>query len=354
MNGKRSDVVVAIHDKPGSFSDRWIQWCRDRGVRYQSVNAYSGDIVTEIADCTAFLWHWSDREPQGLVFARSIIAAAEAAGLQVFPNTRTCWHYDDKVAQSYLLSAIGADLVPFYVFFENKEAERWIDRATWPKVFKLRGGSASRLVSLVEDRSSARTICRKSFGDGHRPAETLLNDAATKLRRLRSLDDIRWFLGKRPRAIVNWRSRRKMPRERGYVYFQDFLPDNSFDTRITVIGDRTFAFRRMVRPGDFRASGSGRIDHGQDAVDKRCFTIARNVADRLKTQSIAFDFVQDANGSPKIVEISYCYQAEAVHNCPGHYDRDMNWHEGHFWPQDCILEDLIGTPVGAFAQESSE
>ena len=39
---------------------------------------------------------------------------------------------------------------------------------------------------------------------------------------------------------------------RGYVYFQDFIPDNQFDTRVTVIGNRAFAFIRKVRPGDFR------------------------------------------------------------------------------------------------------
>ena len=46
-------------------------------------------------------------------------------------------------------------------------------------------------------------------------------------------------------------------KEREYVYFQEFLPGNNFDIRIIVIGDKAFGLKRMVRKGDFRASGSG-------------------------------------------------------------------------------------------------
>ena len=35
--------------------------------------------------------------------------------------------------------------------------------------------------------------------------------------------------------------------DKNYIYFQEFIPGNEFDTRVTVIGDRAFAFRRMNR-----------------------------------------------------------------------------------------------------------
>ena len=43
-----------------------------------------------------------------------------------------------------------------------------------------------------------------------------------------------------------------------YVYFQKFLPNNKYDIRIVVIGDRAFGFIRYNRENDFRASGSGK------------------------------------------------------------------------------------------------
>ena len=44
-----------------------------------------------------------------------------------------------------------------------------------------------------------------------------------------------------------------------------------------------------------------------------------------------------------IVEVSYCYVAEFVHNCVGHWDDQLNWHPGQVWPEEAILMDLLQT-----------
>ena len=120
------------------------------------------------------------------------------------------------------------------------------------------------------------------------------------------------------------------------------MPGNDFDTRVTVIGDRAFGAMRRNRPNDFRASGSGDCLFDSAKVDRRCVEIAFQVTDKLKTQSMAVDFLVDARGAPKICEISYCSVASPVYDCPGYWDRDFHWHAGHFWPQDLILEDVLG------------
>jgi hypothetical protein len=60
----------------------------------------------------------------------------------------------------------------------------------------------------------------------------------------------------------------------------------------------------------------------------------------MNFQSMAYDFVFDENEKPYIVEISYTFVDYAVHNCPGYYDENLNWHEGHYWPQFSILDML--------------
>lgn len=130
-------------------------------------------------------------------------------------------------------------------------------------------------------------------------------------------------------------------REKGYIYFQNFIPDNKYDTRITVIGNRAFGFRRMVRKNDFRASGSGNIDYDLSKINTKCVAIAFEVAEKLQSQSMAFDFIEDENSNPLIVEVSYCYLASAVKACNGHWDKDLNRHEGAMWPQDAILSDIL-------------
>ena len=73
----------------------------------------------------------------------------------------------------------------------------------------------------------------------------------------------------------------------------------------------------------------------------RCVEIAFSVTRKLEAQSMAFDFVFDEEGEPKIVEVSYCYVSNLVHQCSGYWDSKMNWNEGNLWPEDAILADVL-------------
>lgn len=129
--------------------------------------------------------------------------------------------------------------------------------------------------------------------------------------------------------------------EKGYVLFQEFLPGNSFDIRIIVIGGRAFAIKRFVRENDFRASGSGLIEYDRDSIDIRCVQIAFDVFNKLDAQCLAFDFVFDKNNMPLIVEINYGYAKEGYDPCPGYWDKDLNWVAGRFNSLHWIIDDII-------------
>lgn len=333
---------LAIHNRQGSFSDRWIKYCSEHKINYKIVNCYDSNIVEQLKGIGGLLWHWAHYEYAAQLVARQIIASIEKMGIKVFPDTATCWHYDDKVGQKYLLESIGAPLIPSYVFFDKDSAMEWIDNTEFPKVFKLRSGAGSQNVKLLETKREARKLCRKSFGKGFVPISEYFGDAKSKVRKIKSMNQFVDKLKRLPESILNVASERHLfPKQKGYIYFQDFMPDNKFDTRITIIGDRAFCFTRNTRPNDFRASGSGDIDYNMDRIDERCVKIAFNTVERIKTQSLAFDFIFDENHNPKIGEISYCYQNKAVHNCSGYWDREFKWHEGHVWPEDAIIEDLL-------------
>jgi hypothetical protein len=42
-----------------------------------------------------------------------------------------------------------------------------------------------------------------------------------------------------------------------------------------------------------------------------------------------------------MAEVSYCYVPEFVYQCTGHWDDQLRWHQGHMWPQDAMLIDLL-------------
>ena len=132
--------------------------------------------------------------------------------------------------------------------------------------------------------------------------------------------------------------------DKNYVMFQKFLPNNKFDTRVTVIGNRAFAFRRLTRDDDFRASGSGKIDFNQKDIDKNCIRLALDVSKKCGFQSMAYDFLYNEEGNPEFCEISYSYADWAVRDAPGYYDENLNFYEGHFWPNYTHLRTLLDMP----------
>lgn len=322
-------MKIAIQHRQGSFSERWIEYCKINDVEYKIVDTYKSDIINQIEDCTAFMWHhFSDSDYRDYLFANQLLFSLGKKGIKVFPNFNTTWHFNDKVGQKYLLEAIGAPLVPSYVFYTKKEAMDWIKKTDFPKVFKLRSGAGSGNVKLVRRKTQARRITIKAFSCGFSQLNRI-EYFKDNIRRFSQGKDKLGLIKGIARLLISSKYSRMLPKEKGYVLFQDFIPNNSFDIRVVVIGDKAFALKRLVRKGDFRASGGGNIIYDKNQIDERCVRIAFDVNEKIKSQSIAYDFVFDNDNNPLIVEISYGYAVKAYDNCEGFWDKDLNWYKGH-------------------------
>lgn len=337
-------MKIAIHKREGSFSDRWIPYCIDNNIPYKIVNCYDSDIIDQLNDCNGLMWHWSHTDYRAQNFARQLIYSIEQRGIKVFPNFNSCWHFDDKVGQKYLLESISAPFVPTYIFYDKKEAINWVSKIDFPKVFKLRGGAGSQNVKLVSNKSKANSLIRKAFGSGFPLTDKYSNikQRLWVLKRDRTLTALFHFIKGFARFFLPKENHNLLTRQKGYIYFQDFIEGNAYDDRVVVIGDKAIAIRRHNRKNDFRASGSGLIEYNPELFPIDTIKIAFRISEKLKSQSTAFDFIYDKNGSPLIVEISYAYaQGQAYDNCLGYWDRYLKWHSTNINPQWCIIEDFL-------------
>ena len=333
-------MKIGIHHTKGSFSDRWIAYCEENDIAYKIVNCYANDIIDQLIDCDALMWHFYHASPKDFLFAKQLLYSLESSGKKVFPDFDTMWHFDDKLGQKYLLEAIGAPLVPSYIFYNKKEAISWARQTDYPKVFKLRGGAGSQNVKLVRRHSEARKMIRKAFGRGYSQyaAWSNLKERIRKFKKGQtSLFDV-------TKGIIRLGYPTKFSRisgkEKGYIYFQDFIPANDSDIRIVVIDHKAFAIKRMARENDFRASGSGTILYDKDLFDEESIKLSFDLADKLKTQCVAFDFVY-SEAIPLLVEISYGFTPKGYDPCPGYWDKDMKWHEEGFNPYGWMVEMLL-------------
>lgn len=337
--------MIAIHHNPGSASDRWVAQCKERDIPFISIDLFDNlliDILKESQVKGLLFWITDHMAPKTRLAARAICHCVELAGIRVFPNSSSYWHCDDKIAQHYLFNALNLPRCNTYVFYSEQEALDWADDAEFPKVFKLRCGAGSTNVRLIRNRAEAGKRISVMFRRGQKAVTGLFSDLSTKA--YKHSKELNWMevLKRAPQTIRNLViAKTTTPKERGYIYFQDFLAGNDYDTRVTVIGQRAFAFRRFVRPGDFRASGSGRLDTQQKDINPKCIEHAFRAAEAIKSQCMAFDFVFTPDGSPIILEGCYAFMPEAVKNCPGYWTRDLQFVDGAYWPQDVILDDFM-------------
>ena len=323
--------------------DAYERILEHNGIPFVRLHADCPGFLEQVKECDLFIMRWGHYDSDSQQALAVLPVGEGELGVRCFPDMRTCWHYDDKIRQCILLSARDIPIVPSKIFWDRNRAIEWAKNADYPQVFKLTGGAGSTGVVKVNDSQDAIRLIGRMFGRGifqegflHKdnlrfrffsPWRELRRKAGDMRRKLRGLDCSPW-----------WK------RQKNYALFQQFLPGNQFDTRVNVIGGRAFAFRRMVRPGDWRASGSGRIDHEPSEIDMRCVKIAQETSHKMGFYCMAYDFVSDSSGQPLICEISYTFQARAVRDCPGWWDSALTWHEGHRWPEYLHLSDLLNLP----------
>jgi glutathione synthase/RimK-type ligase-like ATP-grasp enzyme len=334
---------VAIHKYYDDlWTDGWITHCTENSIPFEVINGYRNDTVQQLKNFSALFWNFNPWRYEDLLFARHILKAAEYLGLKVFPDENTRWHYDDKIAQKYILEAAGAPLAPTTVFYDQGEALDWIANAPLPVIGKLRRGAASNNVFLIKTKAQGVAYCKKMFGPGINPAPKLFSDMGVRMNKARKLKSGKDLVKAFSKLAVKISSARKHSQvERGYVLFQEFMPANTHDVRIFVIGNKAWGFTRNMRQGDFRASGSGSFDYSRERMPDQVVRAAMGVSRKLGFQAMNYDFLRDGKGEYKMIEMSFGTFAKPTYDCPGHWASDLSWHEGHSWPQAEIYKVVV-------------
>ena len=338
------DLIVGLHrDQYGRF-DPYLQIYEHildhNGIKHLRLEASQPDFWKTVATLDLIIFHWVyiDRDQQ---MAECLIPTIEKdMGIQCFPNWRTFWHYNSKIKQYYLLKNHNLPVIESFIFWDKSEAKKWIDCAQFPAVFKLSRGALSQDVLLVKDKRHALSLTSRMFGRGIKPGRVpgSCNYRNSRSNLYRKVKYEAWILKKKfgKQHIEYW-----WQKDKNYVFFQEFLAGNSHTTRVTVIGDRAFAFNIKTVKGDFRAYDMQAVDFDPKAIDIECIRIAFRISNTLGFQCMAYDFLFTRENEPKVCEMGYTSYALDIYKCPGYWDSSLSWYEGHFWPQYFQLMDLL-------------
>jgi len=335
-------MKIAIHpdrtvlkDYVESYSDKWAKFLQNRKIEIKWINLYEQNAMHQVKNCDGVMWRHRHTQKDRLKAYKILHTIERYLKIPVFPTHDTAWHYDDKIAQFYIFKALNVPMPDTWVFWNQEDAKKWAEETRYPKIFKLASGaSAENVRKITQSQEAINIIClmfqRGIFSGG-------LN---LGLRKESMLSRIQQAC----KLMLNENKKFRMANsgifEKGYAYFQEFIPDNEYDTRIVVIGNRAFGYRRYNRPNDFRASGSGIRDFNPEGVRKDCLKVAFETARKLNAQTVGFDFLMKQN-KPVVTEITYAFTDWPVSKCPGHWTEDLEWATGSMWPQEAQVEDFI-------------
>lgn len=312
-----------------AWTNSWIEYCQKNGVSFEIVDCYQSDIIDKLQHFDCLLWHICNYVLQDMMVGRSVLFAAKNMGLKIFPDFNTAWHFDDKIAETYLLQAIDAPIPNSWMFYLLEDCITWLENeAAYPLIAKLRCGSGSNNVKLLRTRNDALKYAKHMFNRGYKTYSDILFKAKSQYLSSRSWEVIKTRIRRIPEFLQTLAHAKMFHKEKGYVFFQEYIPNDGYDLKIVVIGDKLSFIGRNVRKGDFRASGGGDLFFEKSLVTQNIISSAFSTSDKLCFQCMGYDYVVDKmTGNGKIVEISFGFSHTALLQAGGFFDRSGVWHK---------------------------
>ena len=337
-------LLLNSNNKLNSYSEKFKKILIKNSIPYKLIDPNSEKLLEDIKSCSHLLFRHSQGDTDLLIYESLFNIVHNVFQIKCYPNFETYWPYENKIKEFYLLKSHDFPIIDSHIFWNYKHAITFIEKAQFPIVAKLSKGASSSNVVIVNTVDEGKKIINQIFNKGVKTKGLNNSSNLASVSKLGILKYSKSLLRSCLLKLQLLKDKIEYPEwqiQKDSILFQKYLPNNSFDTRVTVIGNRAFAFRRFVRKNDFRASGSGNFDVNPDKIDIRCLKIAFSVSKQLNFNTMAYDFLYDESNIPYINEISYCFVDLAVQSCPGFWDENLTWQNSQNWPQYYQLSDFL-------------
>lgn len=318
-----------IFQHSGTWTNSWIEYCKKNDVSFEILDCYQSNIIEKLRNFDCLIWHIGNYVLQDMMFGRSILYSAKNMGLRTFPDYNTAWHFDDKIAETYLLQTIDAPIPNSWMFYLLEDCIDWLEKESkYPLIAKLKCGSGSNNVKLLKTKYEAINYAKHMFKNGYKTHPSILFKSKSLFLSSTSWDIMKSRIKRIPEFLHTLSHAKMFPREKGYVFFQEYIPNDGYDLKIVVIGDKLSFIGRNIRKGDFRASGGGSLFFEKSLITQNIISSAFSTSDKLGFQCMGYDYVVDKkSGTGKIIEISYGFSHTALLLAGGYFDRSGVWYD---------------------------
>jgi hypothetical protein len=343
MSAPAKPEVYLLTESDGFFGQRLMPWeSMDTGRLKRILSecfsvipaTYAQIASGSVSPKDSIVIHSSSQQPEYKQFIDDVLLYLHANGNRLVPSIHATRSHENKGYQELHRRLDGIpSLSTRYV---AKLSEIDLGAIKYPIVFKDVSGFGSGGVRLIRSKGE-------------------LSEAGAAERRLSWREARRAFRTATGNFIRKYLLRRKNLRPYGNYYepmkrfvLQKYVPNLTYDFKVLAFQDRMFLVKRDVRPNDFRASGSGRVQFEDPPPGLLDFSY--QLLRKFDEPYMSFDICCDES-------TFHLLEFQAVHfgplvllQSPRHFQRrDGRW-------QECggkvELEDIVGESLVAFLQRS--
>lgn len=297
---------------------KYIEACEYLGVDYEVVDFLSADWLKNIKKSKAdgFLCTSTcDSIERKSILDERHYTIEQMLKRPIYPSFQELYIHENKRNMAAWLEVHGYPHVHTRVFTNRKEAMAFLDKATYPLVFKSNLGAGSSKVKIVKNKWYAKYFAFSVF---------------PLTEKIRSLNIGKIYINKffGLKIFPDFANMQKF-----YLLVQDFKPI-IHEWRIIKIGDSYFGHQKLLK-GNF-ASGSDAV--GWVEPPKALLDITRELCDKGGFRSMAVDIFETKDGEYFINEIqtmfgSYLNSQMYIDGKPGRFwwnGQDYEFQEGEF------------------------
>lgn len=336
--------IIGIDHKPGSFSDRWIFFLKKYGVDYEIINPIDTNFFKNIEYYAGVMFHIDHHDYLDFFYKKDLIYQIDHySSCEVFPKYKDLFFFNNKILQKNFFEKNGIPTPETFISFSKTESLNWLNKAKFPKVFKLKCGASGNNISLVNNFKEAKKKIDRAFSRGF---DNLNYRAVIKdinLNKERNFFEkiiLNFLYYMYHFGILKSKVNTFFPKERNYVIFQNYI-NSKYDLRIIKMGKKIIGVKRLVRKDDFRASGSNIKVYNIKEINFEVIKIANKISKILDTECMAYDFVIE-DDKFYILEMSNGFvTGNFYEDCEGYFDEELKWNEEKIYPEKIILETFL-------------
>jgi glutathione synthase/RimK-type ligase-like ATP-grasp enzyme len=294
---------------------RWTKYCRfleNNSFPYVFYDIHAHDWIENAKNIDAVVGLVSNEFYRLEELQKKYHFLETYLGKKCFPSTAHAVLYEDKSFEAYLAEIFELPFAKTLISHQKEDALAMIDNLRYPLVSKISPAAGSIGVELLRTPRKARRVIRQAFSRNGRKVH------------------VPYF------------------RQKNYVYFQEFIPNDGYDIRVILVGNWVFGYYRKVLSGDFRASGM----HPEEkrALPEEAIRIALKANKFVQSPLLVVDMVHGLDGSYTITEFSPVCQLDSpeelrVDGIPGayiiHENGQIRFKKGRYWVAELSIKEFL-------------